>query len=155
MYKSIDRFDVYLKGLPFLLVIGFYLFSCEGPGVSSDPLTFPQITGTYRANFGQAQLDEIVLNPDSTYLHSYVSQEGRQFVDSGRFSIVDQGRHRYYLDIPEFVVFAPVGDRCTNEISRNASQIDTVDWLVRIWRSGGLQVIDYCPHGRQEYVKIQ
>ena len=141
----------------FILVCMFGLFlACwEGPDETSDPLTFADMTGTYRINYGHARLDEVILRPDSVCVHTYISVSGETFVDSSSFEIVDQGPRSYYLVVPRFVIFAPVRDRCDQEVSRNPTEIDTIRWVTRIWRSRGRQMIDRCPNEFKGYVKVK
>ena len=141
----------------FILVCGIGLFTAcwEWPDETSDPLTFADMMGTYRINYGHARLDEVVLRPDSVCVHTYISATGERFADSSSFEIVDQGRHTYRLVVPKFVIFAPVRDRCDQEVSRNPTEIDTIRLVARIWRSRGRQMIDRCPNEYKGYVKVK
>jgi len=129
--------------------------SCEGPDTSSDPLSFVDIIGTYTANFGTATRDEIALLADSTYVHTYIGGTDEQFTDTGRWKFIDHGRRRYRLYIPEFTMILPISDRCIEDRYRGAVEVDTIAWQVKIQKSHGQQVLEYCPRELKYYVKVK
>ena len=58
---------------------------CEMEWEISQPVDFSEVIGTYEAKHDSALVDRLELKPDSTYVRFFVSIDGKDHTDTGRF----------------------------------------------------------------------
>jgi hypothetical protein len=81
-------------------VVGLVMFFALTAGVCemepmSEPVEYSEIIGTYEANYDAGLEDRLELSPDSTYIRYFVTREGREFTDTGRYIFsYDSDDHR-------------------------------------------------------------
>jgi hypothetical protein len=137
-----------LAGLGAFLVIG-----CWEP--ASDPISFSQFVGSYRANFGSAQLDEVEFRRDSIYVHRYQESGGPLETDSGRYEFqIDSERCEYRVSVDRFLLFGDNLMCITFQHTTSDGRRYLFAELV-VQRFGNKQLVELCPDQYLGYVKFK
>lgn len=138
----------------FSILTGLILISgCWEP--ASDPITFSQFVGTYRANFGSAQLDEVEFRLDSVYVHRYQESGGPLETDSGRYEFVTLSRPFTYRVVMEmFILFGDDLICITFQQTTSDGRRFLAGELV-VQRFGKKQLVELCPDRYLGYVKFK
>lgn len=136
------------------LLLVFGLVACD-LDIAGEKIEFSQFIGTYVANFGSAEVDQIEFREDSIYVHEFQAQNGQLMVDSGRyiFQEVIPGRNEYTVRFEQFVLFSNdqlcSGDR---KLSPAEKRVEWRSFEVRRTKRG--QSIHLCHNERRSYVKV-
>jgi hypothetical protein len=105
-------------------------------------MEFTELMGTYEANYDAGLIDRIEIRSDSTYIRSFVTNDGRQYVDTGRykFEFVNGDPRKARIRFLSFVNRFPVDPESRAAYSDASDAVlDTVPryWATAFYKSGG------------------
>ena len=124
----------------------------------SGPVYWGDLIGTYEATYGVGADEQIMLLPDSTYLHTYVSPEDQHFSQSGRWTLryVDGKETWGRVRFSNFINWYPMEYTCYSEKSTATVDTTPTGWgpYVQKQRDGSIR-LKRCPSERQYYNKVK
>jgi len=130
---------------------------CEMEWEISQPVEFSEIIGTYEAKHDSALVDRIQLRSDSTYVHFFVSIDGKEHTDTGGFWFRHLRNDARRTSIGFLQFRHRFARRAEPTVSPKYYPTDTVPttWVTRFFKSedGKLQIVR--PTVKESYFKVR
>lgn len=148
---------MYNKKMKRLLIIEIllclFIINCN-TDQTSDEIKYSDVIGMYNADFvSRYEIASIELKRDSTYIHTYIDQDGDIYSDTGKWIFHNPTSQKYYAHVPSFVRPFPLKENCYCNDSSAIFDFTSYEDFFRFHKYGDKIYLRFCYDPQQFYIK--